>query len=193
MATSVALLLSGCAGVAASRHAPNAPDGSGLNGTDVSGTVTLPAAALSDTDGSRVDLTSLPADDVTAVFFGYTRCADVCPGTAADLAAARRQLSSQDRDRFHVLFVDVDPAHDTAQVVRSWLDRFDTSFRAALGPRTASDAVLTAVHAPTTVDESDGPSHSGLVYLFAGRRALVYTSGAPGSDYAADVTALLRG
>jgi protein SCO1/2 len=184
------LALTSCAGTAASAR----PGGQRLafRGTDVTGTVTLPAVALSDTGGHPVDLAALPPEAVTAIFFGYTRCGDVCPATAADLAAARRRLPAPDRARFGVVFVDVDPGYDRPVLVRSWLDRFDSSFTGALGSRAATDAVLAAVHAPTTTDAGGEPAHTGLVYLFGRGRALVYTGGATGSDYAQDVATLLR-
>ncbi|MDY0330266.1 MAG: SCO family protein [Thiomonas sp.] len=57
------------------------------------------------------------------VFFGYTHCPDVCPLTLAALAQSLRQLGPL-RQRVRVVFVTLDPARDTAPVLRAYLDSF---------------------------------------------------------------------
>ena len=164
-----------------------------LHGTDVSGVIHRPALRGTTTDGRPFDLRSAP--DVTAVFFGYTRCPDVCPTTMADLASAARRLAPRLRARVHVVFVTQDLPHDTAAVLRRWLDRFDHTFIGVRPPSVASDTeVLTALKAPATdlppVGSARAVEHTGSVYVFAADRVVVYTGGTTPSQYAEDLTAL---
>ena len=113
---------------------------------------------------------------VTALFFGYTQCPDICPTTMADLAAAKRDLPAADQERVTVIFVTEDPPSDTAGGIRQWLDRFDEDFIGLVGGDANTDRVLEHLHLPQTeghVASPDGPphedgelEHSGVVYLF---------------------------
>src|SRR5256885_12877676 len=48
---------------------------------------------------------------VVVMFFGYTRCPDVCPTTLAELKAVKNQLG-EDGKRLQVLFVTVDRSEE---------------------------------------------------------------------------------
>jgi protein SCO1/2 len=65
-------------------------------------------------DGAPVVSTELLAP-VTAVFFGYTSCPDVCPLTLARVGRYREDLPPELADRLAILFVSVDPARDTPE------------------------------------------------------------------------------
>jgi len=52
---------------------------------------------------------------VTAVFFGYTSCPDVCPLTLSRVGRYRAELPPEARDRLAVVFVSVDPGRDTPE------------------------------------------------------------------------------
>jgi len=56
----------------------------------------------------------------TAVFFGYTYCPDVCPTTLAALGQVSDDLGP-DQKRFQVVFITVDPARDTPEVLGRYL------------------------------------------------------------------------
>jgi protein SCO1/2 len=60
---------------------------------------------------------------VVLVFFGYTHCPDVCPLTLAALAQSLQRLGAL-RQRVRVVFVTLDPARDTAPVLRAYLNGF---------------------------------------------------------------------
>jgi protein SCO1/2 len=70
------------------------------------GPFTLTAA-----DGSTVTDQSLKGRPF-ALFFGFTRCPDVCPTTLARLAKLRRAMGS-DGEKLRIVFVSVDPESDT--------------------------------------------------------------------------------
>ena len=208
------LLMAGCARV----NADSAGNGGvtvnadshadGLYGTDVSDVIKRPVLTLRDTAGQQFDLRDRPDSEVTVLFFGYTNCADVCPTTMADLAAARRQLRPADDHRILVAFVTEDPTRDTPEVLRTWLDRFDTSFVGLIGGGTRTRDTLDALKAPRTEVASHAPAghtgaqhqngerhdveHTGSVYAFVGDRTVVYTGGTTPKEYAADFASLLR-
>lgn len=215
LAAVAALVLTACASApddASNIVQVSVSDEDGLHGTDISDVVTRPGLALRDTAGARFDLRTRPPGEVTALYFGYSDCPDVCPTTMADLAAARRALPPADRDKLEVVFVTEDPAHDTAAVLRRWLDRFDPRFTGLIGGGTQTAAVLTQLKAPASEvlatavpahDDAGQPQHqhqagehtiehTGSVYLFVGSRVVVYTGGTTPTEYAEDVEQLLR-
>ena len=68
-------------------------------------------------------------DKVVVMFFGYTQCPDVCPTSMAELAEVK-QLLGKDGERLQGLFVTVDPARDTPEVLRGYMGNFDPTFLA---------------------------------------------------------------
>lgn len=66
---------------------------------------------------------------VVVLFFGYTQCPDVCPTSMTELAEVRRLLGPQG-DKLQGLFVTVDPARDTPEVLKGYMENFDPSFLA---------------------------------------------------------------
>lgn len=60
-----------------------------------------------------------------AVYFGFTRCPDVCPTTLSRLARLRSKLGA-DGNKFAILFVSVDPGHDQPAAVGEYVKLFGT-------------------------------------------------------------------
>lgn len=56
----------------------------------------------------------------SAVFFGFTYCPDVCPGTLQGLAAATDQLGPKAKD-LQIVFISIDPARDTVKQMKAYL------------------------------------------------------------------------
>jgi len=130
-----------------------------LHGTLLEPPPGWPELNLVGTDGREFSLADRPADEVTVVFFGYTRCPDVCPTTMADLAVARQQLPNAVREHVTVVFVSEDPERDAPQVLRQWLDQFDTTFIGLLGGNEETRSVLAELHLTesTQIPRPDGP------------------------------------
>lgn len=57
----------------------------------------------------------------TAVYFGYTYCPDVCPATLQALGEAKRALGAKGQ-AFQAVLITVDPARDTPQALKTYLD-----------------------------------------------------------------------
>ncbi len=71
----------------------------------------------------------------TLIFFGFTHCPDVCPGTLAVLKQVKRRLAGDlaFARAGQVLFVSVDGARDTPEVLARYVKYFDPAFRGATG------------------------------------------------------------
>ncbi len=62
-------------------------------------------------------------DKPSAVFFGFTHCPDVCPTTLMEAAGWMKELGP-DADKMRFVFVTVDPARDTPDVLREYISAF---------------------------------------------------------------------
>lgn len=76
-----------------------------------------------------------------AIFFGFTRCPDVCPTTLSRMAHLRKELG-KDGDRFSIVFVSVDPEHDKPADIGNYVALFGTPIIGATGdPQHLAQAV----------------------------------------------------
>lgn len=92
---------------------------------------------LRTTDGESVSLAEVAESEgrrLTLVFFGYTRCPDICPAVLASLTAGLRALDPSERRQVDVVFVSTDPARDTDRDIERYLARFDPDYTGATGP-----------------------------------------------------------
>ena len=97
---------------------------------EVAGTPLQNAPSVSDVelvagDGEAVQLGGFDGE-LQLLFFGYTRCPDVCPGTMARLAELYRSIGEPQDLR--VVMVTIDPRHDTPQVVQQYAAGFHPEF-----------------------------------------------------------------
>jgi protein SCO1 len=97
-------------------------------GIDLTGANYATGFALPDQYGEPRTLASY-AGKVVVVFFGYTQCPDVCPTSLTELVEAKRLLADRG-DRMQGVFISVDPARDTPEVMRAYMASFDPSFHA---------------------------------------------------------------
>jgi protein SCO1 len=68
----------------------------------------------------------------TAYFFGFTHCPEVCPTTLFGMSQHLRALGT-DADRLNVVFVTVDPERDTPELLKTYLESFDSRIVALTG------------------------------------------------------------
>ncbi|WP_439540634.1 SCO family protein [Sphingomonas sp.] len=80
-----------------------------------------------------------------AIFFGFTRCPDVCPTTLSRMAALRKQLGA-DGDKFQIVFVSVDPEHDKAKDIGTYLTLFNTPIVGLTGTDAQIAQIVKAFH-----------------------------------------------
>mgnify|MGYP001396511757 CR=1 FL=1 len=64
---------------------------------------------------------------LTAIFFGFTNCPDVCPMTLNKLDIVLDKIKNNKND-IKVFFISVDPERDSPEVVRDYLSSFENEF-----------------------------------------------------------------
>ncbi len=122
---------------------------------------------LRDPDGELVTERTLRGR-WTLLYFGYTRCADSCPTTLANLVRARDELGGRSALVRNV-FVTIDPAHDTPDRLRSYAAAFSPALLPLTGSAgdvaAAERAFGVAVHAEAGGADNGVIAHSDLVYV----------------------------
>ena len=70
---------------------------------------------------------------LTAIFFGFTNCPDVCPMTLNNLDLAIKNLDQGKKDKFKVFFVSIDPERDSPKVIKDYLNSFENKIYGITG------------------------------------------------------------
>lgn len=104
------------------------------------------------------------------VYFGYTRCPDVCPVDLLVLSKAMEALGPEG-ERVQPLFITVDPARDTQALLADYLSGFHPKMLGLTGSEAEIADVVRAykVHRVKYTPAGDpanyGIDHSSLTYL----------------------------
>jgi len=61
---------------------------------------------------------------LTAIFFGFTNCPDVCPMTLSNLDQVIEKLNDSDKKNLKVFFISIDPERDNPQIIKDYLNSF---------------------------------------------------------------------
>jgi len=64
---------------------------------------------------------------LTAIFFGFTHCPDVCPMTLNKIDIVLDKLKNKKKN-LKVFFISVDPERDSPEVIKNYLSNFDNDF-----------------------------------------------------------------
>jgi len=185
----LALVAAACGGDAGARDAAEVFDGVAL-----AAPVPAPDFTLTDTEGRPYDFASETEGHLALLFFGYTSCPDICPVHLAQLAEVLAQPGAPANAT--VVFATVDPARDTPEVIRRYLDRFDRRFVGLWGTEAEVAAAQEAAGVPVAIREGDGESytvgHAGQVLAFApnGLGYTVYPFGTRQTTFSHDLPLL---
>jgi protein SCO1 len=173
----------------------------------------LPTFSFRQADGSTFS-TAPVKGSATVLFFGYTRCPDVCPTTLADWKRVRAQLGA---DTAHVrfVFVSIDPERDTPAIAEAYVRGYHPSFIALAGdtntirrmvktfgiaviPDNATDGApvpqpmgQTVPHDHTASGQLIGHSSQAFLIDDRGRLVAMYSAGTSWESLLADLRALL--
>jgi protein SCO1/2 len=74
-----------------------------------------------------------------AIYFGFTRCGDVCPTTLSRLVKLRRQAAND--QVMHIVFVTIDPANDGPKEVGQYAELFNAPIIGLTGTQAQIDQV----------------------------------------------------
>ena len=165
--------------------------------TDITGVDYGRSLELTDHTGKARRLEDFRGKAVV-VFFGFTRCPDVCPTTLADAAQAMRQLGP-DADRVQVLFVSVDPERDTQEALAMYVPAFDARFLGLRGDleatrRATKEFKVYFEKRPGKTPDDYSVDHSAQSYVLdpQGRLRLFVRHDRLAEDLAPDLQVLLK-
>ena len=77
---------------------------------------------------------------VVVLFFGFTHCPDICPTTLTDLKKTMVLLKDK-ASAVQVIFITLDPARDTEDVLKKFIPTFNSSFLGLTGTESDIDKV----------------------------------------------------
>jgi protein SCO1/2 len=100
--------------------------------------------SMTDQNGQTVTDQSLRGKPY-AIFFGFTRCPDVCPTSLNRMAQLRKRLGS-DGNKFNIVFVSVDPEHDKREDIGRYLELFGTPIIGLTGTDAQIAKIVKAFH-----------------------------------------------
>ena len=70
---------------------------------------------------------------LTAIFFGFTNCPDVCPMTLNNLDLVIKNLNQDKKKKFKVFFVSIDPERDNPEIIQDYLNSFENKIYGITG------------------------------------------------------------
>jgi len=99
------------------------------------------------------------------VYFGFTRCPDVCPTTLFEVARVMRQLGA-DAVKVQPIFISVDHENDTPEILASYVAAFHPAMVGLTGSRQQLDTVAAAFNVTYGVEQAtDSVFHSSYLFL----------------------------
>lgn len=149
-----------------------------------------PEIKLSDHNGQPFTLSS-QRGKVVLLYFGYVNCPDECPLTMAHVKLARESLGDQ-AQKVQVTMVSTDPARDTPQALKTFMEHFDPAF---LGLTGTPEELQKAWRDYGVTVEQGGETHSIFLYVIdpAGNVRETFLPDAEPKDIAADLRLFLNG
>jgi len=104
----------------------------------------------------------------TMVFFGFTRCPEVCPTTLYEMAGWFEALGEQGRN-LQAFFISVDPQRDTPEIMKSYAEALTDRVTGITGDPDEIEKVIAAWHvyaAKIPTDDDDYTmDHTASVFL----------------------------
>lgn len=173
----------------------------GWAGTVLEAAEPKPATVLWDTEGRPVDLAADTDAPLTLLMFGYTNCPDICPISLATLASSLDAMGPEIANKVTMYFVTADPARDTPEVLREYLDGFDPRFVGLTGTIEEIDRAQELANVPPALrDEPDqdgsysvGHATQMIAYQADGTAQIVYPFGTREGDWTSDIPRLVAG
>lgn len=134
----------------------------------------------------------------TFMFFGYTHCPDVCPTALSLMRDVRSRLAGGTAPLPKVVFVSVDAARDSLDLLGRYVPAFDPSFVGVVGSDAALAPLVKTLGVFYQRHEKEDPrnytvDHSAAMYLLdpQGRLKAVFMPPVPAERMAADYQAIV--
>jgi protein SCO1/2 len=153
-----------------------------------------PSFRLRDADGAARTLQDYRGK-VVVVFFGFLRCPGICSAEMHKLAVAMKQLGKR-AAQVQVLFITLDPRHDSPMLLKSYLRAFDPRFIGLTGTtaqinQTTSSFQVQYTRVPQGTDYTIAHSTATLIIDASGQLRLVSAAESPVADLVHDLAILL--
>ncbi|PWE29859.1 SCO family protein [Maritimibacter sp. 55A14] len=157
------------------------------------------AYTLTDHTGRTVTADSF-AGQWQLVFFGFTHCPDICPTTLGYMAQVM-DLLGPDAEQVTPIFVTVDPARDTPDVMAAYVEAFHprmvglSGTEAQVAEAAANFRVWYERSEDATAPDGYTVAHAGHIYVMApdGGFVDVWLEGdAPADAFAANLASLIQ-
>lgn len=131
----------------------------------------LPPFELVDKNGAPFTNDDL-AGPWSLVFFGFTFCPDICPTTLGLLRQLHSELPAELQADTRIILASVDPARDTPEVLKQYLDFFNPEFQAVTGEFMPVYRFATALNMPFSKVPGGGKDylvdHGGNIAILNG-------------------------
>ena len=140
-----------------------------LAGTQLETPVDVNEVALVNADGETVALQDYAGKQLL-VFFGFTRCPDVCPITLSRVAKIYEDL--KEPEAVQVVMITVDPTNDTPELTHQYASAFNANF-VGLGGDNSAIAQAAKTFFVGYNDSGDGQiAHTDALFLVDGKGKL---------------------
>jgi protein SCO1/2 len=120
------------------------------------------------------------------VFFGFTNCPDICPIELQTISDALDQLDAKQSAKVTPIFISVDPARDTPDVLRAYVANFHPRLVALTGSAEAIGAVAKSYRVYYAKATGANAPNDPAAYILD-HFAVVYLMG-PKGEYVAHFT-----
>jgi protein SCO1 len=186
--------------VSASPAFTNSTVATAYRGGLVSPPLPKPRFVLTDTSGTPFDFRALTQGYVTLLFFGYTHCPDMCPLQMRIIAQALKAVPPVSARQVKVVFVTTDPARDRPQVLRAYLDGFNSAFVGLTGRDADIEAAQRAANLPVAKKSAVRPDgtydvgHAAFVIAYTKDNLahVIYPVGMSLEDWVHDLPSLVN-
>ncbi len=153
-----------------------------------------PGFRLRDADGAPRTLQNYRGK-IVVVFFGFLRCPGICSAEMHKLAVVMKQLGERAAN-VQVLFITLDPQHDSPKLLKSYMRAFDPRFIGLTGTtaqinQATSSFQVQYTRVPQGGDYTIAHSTATLIIDATGRLRLVSAADSPVADLVHDITSLL--
>ncbi|EOW6613961.1 SCO family protein [Vibrio fluvialis] len=92
-------------------------------------------------DNKAVNIFDPKDNRIRIIYFGFTRCPDVCPTSLAMLAGALNELDEKTRSHLRPMFVSLDPERDNAEASATYAHYFHPMIEGMSAPLDVTTAL----------------------------------------------------
>jgi len=135
---------------------------------------------------------------VVLLYFGYTFCPDICPGTLANAAQALRNMD-KNADDVQLIMVSLDPGRDTPEKLAEYTGHFYPSFIGITGTKEQIDEIAALYGIYYKINEGSEATgylidHTATMMVLdrEGYLKLVFPYGVTSEEIADDLKYMLR-